>query len=143
MPVLQTLAKKLNKDVFQKGGTHACRETLGRRRRHSPGHKTSDYKPFIKPDKPKSPPSPAALGKTVEQTWILGARGLVLGGTAAPPSTDNTFVFTHRKIKRNRVKMTSESAFLASPELAARLPHVLSVPNEAICTSSDRCALAY
>lgn len=39
MPVLQTLVKKLNKDVFQRIDRHACREMPGTRLTRSPGQK--------------------------------------------------------------------------------------------------------
>lgn len=74
MPVLQTLVKKLNKDVFQRIDRHACREMLGTRLTRSPGQKklvrTGSYKPFIKLDESKSSSSTAALGKTAEEKWI-------------------------------------------------------------------------
>lgn len=71
MPVPQTLAKKLNKDVFQ--GVERERErqraywaALGTHLRHSPGQrrgKDRKKKPSIKSDKSKSASSTAALGK--------------------------------------------------------------------------------
>lgn len=79
MPVPQTLAKKLNKDVFQ-GERERERErqreyweALGTHLRHSPGQrrgkdrrlrkKRKKKKPSIKSDKSKSASSTAALGK--------------------------------------------------------------------------------
>lgn len=117
MPVLQTLAKKLNKDGFQKRGTHACRETLGTRRRRSPGQKTSEQWLLQAPSSSLTNPNhrlqPPLWGRWQSRNGYECVRFASSLGRNGCSSI--TFVFRRRKIKSNRVKMAPSKAFPARP----------------------------